>query len=138
MADAPADASRFAAGLEVLEGVPGARYAERARAGAADPFVEPFTRAATEMVWGGAWSRDDLDRRTRSLLTLALLIALSRPGEIALHVRGALANGATREEIRAVLLHAMPYCGVPAALDALRAVVGALRGLDAEAAPRGD
>lgn len=127
MADTPVGASQFEAGLDMLEQVLGAAYAERARAGARDRFVAPFTRAATEMAWGGPWQRDDLDRRTRSLLTLALLIALSRPDEIKLHVRGALNNGATREDIRAVILHAMPYCGIPAALDALKAVMAALR-----------
>jgi 4-carboxymuconolactone decarboxylase len=75
----------------------------------------------TEWCWGETWTRPGLDRKTRSMLNLAMLTALNRPHEIKLHVRGALNNGLTVEQIREVLLHTVIYCGVPAALDAFRA-----------------
>jgi 4-carboxymuconolactone decarboxylase len=113
------------AGLAVLREVLGDGYAARAEAGLSHAFAAPFTRMATEAVWGAAWTRDDLDRRTRSLVTLGMLLALGAPDEIRLHVNGALRNGATREEIRAVVLHAIPYCGVPRALVLRKRGIGA-------------
>ncbi|MFL1461771.1 carboxymuconolactone decarboxylase family protein [Roseococcus sp. DSY-14] len=121
---------RFDDGLAVLREVLGEDYARRAEAGRAHPFAAPFTEIATEAAWGGAWARDDLDRRTRSLVTLGMLLAIGAPGEVKLHTRGALRNGATREEVRAVVLHAVAYCGVPRALEGLRAVMAALKELD--------
>jgi 4-carboxymuconolactone decarboxylase len=80
-----------------------------------------FQRLTTEWCWGYAWSRPGLDRKTRSLLNLAMLTALGRRDELKLHVRGALANGVTVEEIREVLVQATVYCGIPAGLDAFKA-----------------
>ena len=131
----PAEDPRFTEGMAALERVLGAEYAARARRSAADPFVAPFTELATAFVWGGPWCRAGLDPRTRSLLTLAMLIALGHPEEVRLHVGGALANGATRDELREVVIHALPYCGAPAALAGLKAVVAALR--EAEGAGAG-
>ena len=79
-----------------------------------------FQRITTEWCWGYAWNRPGLDRKTRSMLNLAMLTALNRPNEIKLHVRGALNNGVTADEVKEVLLHATVYCGIPAGLDAFK------------------
>lgn len=86
-----------------------------------DPLFQPLLDFAIESCWGRVWARDQLDRRSRSLLNLAMLTALNRPHEIKLHVRGALNNGLTKEEIAEVFVHAAPYCGLPAAIDAFAA-----------------
>ena len=86
------------------------------------------------MVPGEVWGRPGLDRRSRSLINLALLAALNRPHEIKLHVRGAINNGLTRDEIVEVILQVAIYCGVPAAIDMQRSVQEALAQIDAEAA----
>jgi 4-carboxymuconolactone decarboxylase len=87
----------------------------------ADEFMMSFQRATTAWAWGWAWGDPTLDRKTRSLMNLAMLTALNRAPEIKLHVKGALNNGVTVEEIKAALLHATAYCGIPAGLDAFRA-----------------
>ena len=87
----------------------------------ADEFMMSFQRATTSWAWGWAWGDPTLDRKTRSLMNLAMLTALNRAPEIKLHVKGALNNGVTVEEIKAALLHATAYCGIPAGLDAFRA-----------------
>ena len=87
----------------------------------ADEFMMSFQRATTAWAWGWAWGDATLDRKTRSLMNLAMLTALNRAPEIKLHVKGALNNGVTVEEIKAALLHATAYCGIPAGLDAFRA-----------------
>ena len=107
-------------GLEIRRDVLGAEYVDRSLADA-DDFMTAFQRITTEWCWGYAWSRDGVDRRTRSLLNLAMLTALNRSAEIKLHVRGALNNGVTVDEIRETLLHATVYCGIPAGLDAFKA-----------------
>ena len=81
----------------------------------ATPFTEPFQEFITRFAWGGVWSREGLDRRTRSAITLAVLTALGREQELALHVRAAVRNGLTEQEIAEVLLHTSVYAGVPAA-----------------------
>lgn len=86
----------------------------------ADGFIEPLQRLVTKYCWGEVWSRNGLDRRTRSMINLAMLTALNRPNELRLHVRAAINNGCTTDEIREVLLQTTIYCGVPAALDAFR------------------
>ena len=106
-------------GLAVRREVLGAEYVDRAVAGA-DAFSRPLQDFVTEYCWGGVWTRPGLTRKTRSLLNLAMLTALNRPHELKLHLKGALNNGVTREEIAEVLLHAGVYCGVPAAVDAFR------------------
>jgi 4-carboxymuconolactone decarboxylase len=107
-------------GLAVRRAVLGAEYVDKAMANA-DAFTGALQEFVTEWCWGGAWSRPGLPRKTRSLLNLALLTALNRPHEIKLHVRGALNNGVTRQEITEVFLQAGVYAGVPAAVDAFRA-----------------
>jgi 4-carboxymuconolactone decarboxylase len=114
------DRSVFETGLEIRREVLGADYVDAGLA-EADDFMMAFQRLTTEWCWGYAWSRPGLDRRTRSLLNLAMLTALGRPDELRLHVRGALHNGVTAAEIREVLVHATVYCGIPAGLDAFKA-----------------
>lgn len=110
----------FQRGLALRRQVLGAEYVDRSMAQAND-FMLAFQRITTEWCWGYAWGRDTLDLKTRSLLNLAMLTALNRAAEIRLHVRGAVNNGVTAEEIREVLLHATVYCGIPAGLDAFKA-----------------
>jgi len=112
--------AQFEKGLEVRRAVLGADYVDGSLA-KADDFMMAFQRITTEWCWGYAWTRDGLDRRTRSMLNLAMLTALSKPVELKLHVKGALANGVTVDEIKEILLHATVYCGIPAGLDAFKA-----------------
>lgn len=88
--------------------------------GNATEFDMPLQEAAMEHVWGGVWTRDGLDRRTRSIVTVSMLVALQAHGELKGHVRGALNNGVSQEELREVIMHAAAYCGYPAALSAMR------------------
>jgi 4-carboxymuconolactone decarboxylase len=113
------DQKRFEAGLAVRKAVLGAEYVEKSMK-SADDFTRPLQELVSEYCWGAVWTRPELDRRTRSFLNLAMLTALNRPHEIKLHVLGALNNGLTRVEIREVFLQSAIYCGVPAALDAMR------------------
>ncbi|MBC8791146.1 MAG: gamma carboxymuconolactone decarboxylase [Tagaea sp. CACIAM 22H2] len=110
----------FDEGLKLRRQVLGAEYVDRS-IGSANDFMMAFQRITTEWCWGYAWGRDTLDLKTRSMLNLAMLTALNRAAEIKLHVRGAINNGVTVEEIREVLLHATIYCGIPAGLDAFKA-----------------
>ena len=116
----------FDKGLEVRRAVLGADYVDASLA-KADDFLMAFQNITTEMCWGYVWTRQGLDRRTRSLLNLAMLTALSKPAELKLHVRGALNNGLSVDEIREVLLHATVYCGIPAGLEAFKAAHEMLR-----------
>ena len=109
----------FEQGLEVRRDVLGAEDVDGGLAKAND-FMMAFQRITTEWCWGYAWTRDGLDRKTRSMLNLAMLTALNRPNEIKLHTKGALANGVSPEEIKEILLHATVYCGIPAGLDAFK------------------
>lgn len=109
----------FDKGLQTRREVLGAEYVD-ASIRNADEFSRPMQELVTQYCWGDVWNRPGLDRRTRSLLNLAMLTALNRPHELKLHVRGALANGVTQEEIREVFLQAAIYCGVPAAIDSFR------------------
>lgn len=109
----------FDRGLKTRREVLGAEYVDAAIRNA-DEFNEPMQELVTQYCWGDVWNRPGLDRRTRSLLNLAMLTALNRPHELQLHVRGALNNGVTRDEIREVFLQAAIYCGVPAAIDSFR------------------
>ena len=110
----------FDRGLAVRREVLGATYVDGSMK-SANEFMMAFQRMTTEWCWGYAWTRPGLDRKTRSLINLAMLTALNRAPEIKLHVRGALNNGVTVEEIKEVLLHATVYCGIPAGLDAFKA-----------------
>jgi 4-carboxymuconolactone decarboxylase len=104
-------------GTAVRREVLGDEHVDRARA-ATTPFTADFQDFITRYAWGSVWARDGLDRRTRSCLTLALLAALGREGELEMHVRAALRVGLSPEEIREVLLHTAVYAGVPAANSA--------------------
>ena len=114
------DNDLFEAGLKVRREVLGADYVDASMAAAGD-FMAPFQRMTTEWCWGRVWDRPGLDRKTRSLLNLAMLTALGKTQELRLHVRGALTNGVSVDEIQEVLLQATVYCGIPAGLDAFRA-----------------
>src|SRR5580698_3762095 len=113
-------AELFERGLALRREVLGPDYVDKSL-NAANDFTMAFQRLTTEWCWGYAWTRPGLDRKTRSLVNLAMLTALNRSPEIKLHVRGALNNGVTVDEIKAALLHATAYCGIPAGLDAFRA-----------------
>jgi 4-carboxymuconolactone decarboxylase len=110
----------FEKGLAVRREVLGAGYVDSSLA-KADDFMMAFQNITTEMCWGYAWTRPGLDRKSRSMLNLAMLTALNRPAEIKLHVKGALVNGVTVDEIKEILLHATVYCGIPAGLEAFKA-----------------
>jgi 4-carboxymuconolactone decarboxylase len=101
-------------GMRIRREVLGDAHVDRASAETTD-FTAPFQELITRYAWGSVWSRDGLDRRTRSCITLAVLTALGREQELALHVRAARTNGLTAEEISEVLLHTAVYAGVPAA-----------------------
>ena len=90
----------------------------------ATPFTQPIQEHITRAAWGDVWQRPGLDLKTRSLITVAMLTALGKQNELKGHVRGALNNGATVQEIQEVLLHATVYCGVPAAVEAFRTADG--------------
>jgi 4-carboxymuconolactone decarboxylase len=109
----------FDKGLQTRREVLGAEYVD-ASIKSADDFNRDMQELVTQYCWGDVWNRPGLDRRTRSLLNLAMLTALNRPHELKLHVRGAINNGVTRDEIREVFLQAAIYCGVPAAIDSFR------------------
>jgi 4-carboxymuconolactone decarboxylase len=118
--------SLFEQGLAVRREVLGSTYVDGSLA-AANDFTMAFQRIATEWCWGYAWTREGLDRKTRSLINLAMLTALNRAPEIKLHVRGAINNGVTVDQIKEVLLHATVYCGIPAGLDAFKAANDVLK-----------
>lgn len=122
---------RHRRGMSVRRAVLGHAHVQRARDGETS-FNREFQDLITRYAWGEVWSRPGLSRRTRSLLTLALMVALGRSEELRLHVRGALGNGVTREEIKEVLLHTAVYCGVPAAHAAFQVAEDALAEVDAK------
>ena len=109
----------YKTGLKVRRAVLGRAYVDRSIRNA-DEFTEPFQRIITEYAWGAIWARPGLTRKERSMLNLGMLTALGRTDEVALHVRGALNNGLTVDQIREVLLHTMVYCGVPATLESFK------------------
>lgn len=117
----------FKVGFENRKAVLGAEHVERSWA-AADDFSRPMQELVTEYCWGAIWGRDDLPRKVRSFINIAMLTALNRPHELKVHVAGALRNGATVEEIRGILLQTAIYCGVPAAIDAFRVASEAIKG----------
>ena len=106
-------------GLKIRREVLGAEYVDNSIQ-SADDFNRPMQNLTTQYCWGEIWSRPGLDRKTRSIINLAMLTALNRPHEIKLHVQGALNNGVSKEEIMEVFLQTAIYCGVPAAIDSFR------------------
>lgn len=115
-------------GMRVRKAVMGEAHVERAMS-AVTPFTEPLQDWINEHAWGSTWQRGVLDRKTRSLITMAFLIAQKSPNELKGHIRGAINNGATVAEIQEVLLHSLPYCGAPTAQEAYRAAVEVLNEL---------
>jgi 4-carboxymuconolactone decarboxylase len=113
------DGSKLADGIAVRKEVLGVSHVERSMAQVSD-FSRPVQEWVTEACWASVWARPGLDRRTRSLLNLVMLTALNRLHELEVHLRGAVRNGCTTEEIREALLQAAPYCGAPAALESFR------------------
>jgi 4-carboxymuconolactone decarboxylase len=129
------DKTKLETGLQTRREVLGAEHVDRSLAQASE-FARPMQELVTEYCWGAVWSRPGLDRRTRSLLNIVMLTALGRSHELALHVRGALTNGVTPEEIQEALLQAAIYCGVPAAMEAQRTAEAVLS--EQSAAANGD
>ncbi|HEX8168283.1 MAG TPA: 4-carboxymuconolactone decarboxylase [Beijerinckiaceae bacterium] len=121
----------FNQGLEIRRAVLGAEYVDKSIAGA-DDFNRPMQELVTEYCWGKIWGRPGLERRTRSMLNLAMITALNRPHELKLHVKGAIRNGVSKEEIAEVFLQAAVYCGVPAAIDSFRVAREAFKEMDGE------
>lgn len=109
----------FATGLTTRREVLGSEYVD-ASIKNADEFTIELQQLVTQYCWGDVWNRPGLDRKTRSFLNLAMLSALNRPHEIKLHIRGAINNGLTKDEIKEVFLQVAIYCGVPAAIDSFR------------------
>jgi len=122
----------FDKGLSIRKEVLGAEYVEKSL-GAADDFNRDFQNIVTEYCWGASWGREgSLSRRDRSLLNLVMLGALNRGEEFRLHLKGALTNGCTREEIRDTLIHLAIYVGIPAGVEAFRLARQVFAELDAE------
>jgi len=109
----------FEKGLAIRKSVLGAEYVEKSIA-AADDFNRPMQELTTEYCWGWCWGREGLDKKTRSIINLAMISALNRPNELKMHVKGAIRNGLTKEEIREILLQVAIYCGIPAGVDSFR------------------
>ncbi|WP_420410141.1 carboxymuconolactone decarboxylase family protein [Hoeflea sp.] len=122
---------QFEKGLKIRREVLGDAYVDRSIA-AADDVSAPLQKLLTEWCWGEIWSRPGLDRKMRSVLNLGMIMALNRSAELKLHVRGALNNGLTREEIVEIILQGAIYCGAPTSLDAMRTAQAVFAEIDAE------
>jgi 4-carboxymuconolactone decarboxylase len=120
----------YRTGIAIREQMFGPEGAQAKVDGASD-FTRDFEEVVTRFCFGATWGREGLTPAERSMLTLAMLIALGRAHEIGIHVQGAVANGVSREKIRELLLHAVPYCGIPAAFDGFRAAEPILDELEA-------
>ena len=131
------DKTVYDRGMATRREVLGAEHVDRAVA-AADSFDAPMQDLVTEYCWGAVWGREGLSRKTRSMLNLAMLTALNREHEFKLHVRGALRNGVSRDEVREILLQAAVYCGAPAAISAFRQAREAFDTVDAEGGAGGE
>ena len=123
------DKQTYERGLEIRKSVLGKEFVEKSIA-SADDFNRPLQELVTEYCLGAVWGREGLNKKTRSIINLAMISALNRPHELKMHVKGALRNGLTREEIREVLLQVGIYCGVPAAVDSFRVAREALNEYD--------
>ena len=124
--------SKFEKGLALRKQVLGTDYVEKSIAGA-DDFSRAMQELSTEFCWGTIWTRPGLSLRDRSLLNLSMISALNRPHELKLHIRGALNNGLTREEIREVLLQVAVYCGIPAGMASFQLAREVFAEVDSEA-----
>ena len=127
------DQPTYDKGLAIRRAVLGDAYVDRALAKGQDSFNKPLQDLVTEYCWGAVWGREGLSRRDRSLINLAMIAVLNRPHELKVHVRGALNNGLSREEIREVLLQVGIYGGIPATVDSFRLANEAFAEIDAEA-----
>jgi len=114
------DQKTYDKGLEIRTAVMGKAHVDRSFAANADDFGRPAQDYVTEYAWGAVWGREGLSRKTRSMLNLAMLGILNRPHELRGHVRGALTNGVTKDEIREIFMHLGVYAGAPAMLDSIR------------------
>ena len=123
---------KYDEGLKVRRAVLGDDYVDRST-GNVSKFMKPLQQLVTEYCWGDIWTRPGLDRRARSIVNLSMLTALNRPNELRLHVRGAVNNGLTQEEIGEVLLQTAIYCGVPAAIDSFKVAEDVFKELESEA-----
>ena len=119
----------FDKGLAIRKSVIGAEFVDKALA-SADAFNMPLQELVTEYCWGAVWGREGLTKKTRSLLNIAMLSVLNRPHELKVHVKGAIRNGASKEEIREVLMQVAIYAGVPCAVDSFRLAKEALGELE--------
>lgn len=128
---APRDPELFEKGLKTRREVLGSAYVDASIQNATEFNIE-LQHLVTQYCWGDVWNRPGLDRKTRSLLNLAMITALNRPHELKLHVRGAINNGLTKEEIKEVFLQTAIYCGVPAAIDAFRVAAEVFKEMDAQ------
>lgn len=127
------DQDTYDRGREIRTAVLGEAYVAKA-AGNADAFTKPFQDLVTEYCWGAVWGRDGLSMKTRSMLNIAMISVLNRPQELRTHVKGALTNGVSRDEIREVLMQVGVYAGVPAAVDSFRIARETFAELDADSA----
>lgn len=121
----------FEKGLNIRREVLGDEYVDNSLKNA-DEFSMPLQELATEFCWGAVWGRETLSKQQRSVINIAMISALNRPHELALHLRGALNNGLSREEIREILLQVAVYCGIPAGIDSFRIARQVLAEYDAE------
>ena len=128
---------RFVTGRKIRAEVLG-EAAVRQRLDEADSFNRDFQELVTEYCWGAGWGRTALSRRDRSLMNLGMLSALNRPEEFALHVRAAMRNGVTRDDLEDALIQVAIYCGIPAGVEAFRIASGVLREIDSEKNTRVD
>ncbi|HTQ21229.1 carboxymuconolactone decarboxylase family protein [Mycobacterium sp.] len=123
------DRGTYQRGLEIRSAVLGEAYVNKALADA-DDFTQPLQDLITEYCWGAVWGREELPRKTRSMLNLAMIPILNRPNELRIHIKAALTNGVTRDEIREIFLQVAIYAGVPAAVDSFRIAAQTFAELD--------
>ena len=113
------DQKTYETGLKIRSEVLGKEYVENSMK-SADDFNKPFQELVTEYCWGAVWGREELPKKTRSMLNLAMISILNRPHELKAHIKGALTNGVSRDEIREIFMQVAIYCGIPACLDAFK------------------
>lgn len=129
--DGETERSLFDKGMEVRKSVLGEDYVNKSIAGA-DPFTRTMAEWSTAYCWGALWTRPGFDRRSRSIVNLAMIAALNRQHELKLHVKAALKNGLTKEEIKEIFLQVAVYAGVPAGIDSFRTAKSAFEELERE------
>ncbi len=125
----------FSRGLEIRREVLGAEYVDNSLKNATE-FSRPMQELSTEYCWGKCWGSGDLPNKTRSLINIAMISILNRQNELKLHIRGAVRNGCTKEEIRGALMQVAIYAGIPAGMDSFHTAVAVLDEIDAAAAAK--